>query len=495
MTATRTLSRRMLTVGAVILIGLLAAGLAGYGLATLQTSTDPEATPGDEREVLYWYDPMRPDQHFDAPGQSPFMDMPLVPRYADEVGAEGGVRIDPSVSQSLGARLATVVRGSLSRSVSVPGVLEFNERDVARVQARQAGYVERAYALAPGDYISRGAPIADVLVPQWAGAQAEFLALRQLADQEILEAGRERLRLIGMPADLIAAVERSGSPRPVVTLRAPTAGVVTTLNVRAGMSLAAGETLAEITGISPIWIAASVPEAHAADLRVGQSARVRIDGLGGAISEGRVVAILPQVDADSRTLEARIEAPNPSGRLRAGMFATVEIVQDDAPTVLLLPDEAVIRTGQRNIVVLALPDGRFQAAEVRAGRSAGGQTEIIEGLAEGQRVVSSAQFLLDSEASLAGVEVRPLGAAPPEAGQDPDWHRGQGRVELIERGEVTLSHGPITSLGWAAMTMPFRLTSPDVARGVEVGDQVDFWVVNTRDGPAIARIAVRGSRR
>ena len=415
MTSPLTSSHGRLALAAAVIA--LAAGAAGYGLGHLQkpaAQAPTGAPPSISRKALYWYDPMVPTQHFDKPGKSP-MGMDMVPRYADggSAGENAGVRIDPAAEQNLGIRLVSVHRGDLASSIDAPGVIGFNQRDVAIVQARSAGFVQRAYGRAPGDVVRAGAPIADLLIPAWGGAQTEFLAVERLGDPALTAAARQRLRLLGMPEGLIGAVERSGRARTLVTVSTPVAGVIQTLDVRAGMTVSAGQTLAQVSGLSTVWLDAAVPEAQTGLVRVGQTARIDLTAFSGQVFSGRVIDILPTAQADSRTLTVRVELPNRQGRLRPGMFATVHL-GGESQSALLVPSEAVIRTGKRDLVMLAGTDGRYQPVEVQVGRSGGGQTQILAGLAEGQKVVASGQFLLDSEASLTGIDARPLGPTVPE---------------------------------------------------------------------------------
>ena len=375
----------------------LAAGGLGYGLANWRHESPPGATAQSGRKILYWYDPMVPSQHFDKPGKSPFMDMELVPKYADEAASgETGVAIDPSRTQSLGLRIAEARTGTLGSSLAATGTIEFNERDIAIVQARTGGFVQRVYARAPGDVIGAGAPLADILVPEWAGAQAEYLAVRRIGDVGLARAARQRLLLLGMPTGTVAAVERSGRPHNVVTISAPTGGTIKTLGVRAGMTVASGQTLAEVNGLGTVWLNAAVPEAMAGRLRPGQSATATLAAYPGERFTGRIAAILPSVAAESRTLTVRIELSNRAGRLRPGMFASVDL-GDAARPALLVPSEAVIRTGKRSLVMLALAQGRYRPAEVQTGAESGGQTEILAGLAEGEKIVASGQFLIRAQ--------------------------------------------------------------------------------------------------
>ncbi|MBA4164670.1 MAG: efflux RND transporter periplasmic adaptor subunit [Erythrobacter sp.] len=396
-----------------MLAATLIAGGGGYYLGQRGGDTLPATTTSaDGREVLYYYDPMFPQQKFDKPGKSPFMDMQLVPKHADEgagaSGASAGVSIDPSAMQNLGIRIVAAKVGSLAATFNVAGNIDFNERDVAIIQARSGGFVTRVYARAPGDVVRAGAPIADLQLPEWGGAQTEFLSVKQLGLSDLTAAARQRLRLMGMSDGLIASVERTGRTNGTMTITSPISGVIQTLEARVGVTLAQGQTLAQVTGIGTVWLNAAVPEAQAGAVRVGQSATATLTAFPGETFGGRIIAILPTTQADSRTLTVRIELTNRGGRLRPGMFANVELGGDEKPA-LLVPSEAVIRTGTRTIVMLAMGDGRYHPAEVRTGREGGGQTEILGGLAVGEKVVASGQFLIDSEASLTGIEVRALG--------------------------------------------------------------------------------------
>ncbi len=397
-----------------LLAAVLIAGGGGYWLGQRGGETIPAAvTSADGRKILYYYDPMFPNQKFDKPGKSPFMDMQLEPKYADEAGgssAAPGVSIDPSAMQNLGIRVVEAKMGSLAATLNVTGSVDFNQRDVAIVQARSGGFVARVYARAPGDVIRAGAPIADVQLPEWGGAQTEFLAVKRLGKPELTAAARQRLRLMGMSDGLISGVERSGRTNGTITITSPISGVIQTLDARAGVTLAQGQTLAQVTGIGTVWLNAAVPEAQAGAVRIGQSATATFTAFPGETFGGRIIAILPTAQAESRTLTVRIELVNRGGRLRPGMFAQVGLGGDARPA-LLVPSEAVIRTGTRTIVMLATGDGRYHPAEVRAGREGGGQTEMLEGLSAGEKVVASGQFLLDSEASLTGIAVRSLGGA------------------------------------------------------------------------------------
>lgn len=510
---------RNLAVGVLIAALAAAAGMTGgYWLAqSRQDRPQPAAGAAaesrpTERRVLYWYDPMMPQQHFDKPGKSPFMDMDLVPRYADEAGdGPAAVSIDAGVAQNLGLRLASVTRGALASRLEATGVLQFNGRDVALVQTRAGGFVERVYRRAPGDVLQKGAPLADLLVPEWTALQEEFLALRRSGNAELLEAARQRMRVAGMPAELIRQVERGGQARPVLTVASPIGGALDELNVREGMTLAAGAPLARINGLDTVWLEVAVPEAQGGEILAGQKVAARLPALPGESLEGTVAAVLPAADAATRTLRVRIELPNRDGRLHPGLTAYAQLAAGGSEPVLQVPSEAVIRTGKRALVMLAEPGGRYRPVEVRLGREGDGRIAVLQGLEEGQQVVASGQFLLDSEASLKGIV--PAGPAPEEghghgnmpvpaapAGEHGHpahdhesqdhaaLHESRGRILALEGNAATIAHGPFPTLGMPGMTMTFEAADPALLQGLKQDDAVRFAVAETDGGLQIRRI-------
>ncbi|MGE8066441.1 efflux RND transporter periplasmic adaptor subunit [Pseudomonas sp. NPDC089569] len=485
----------------VVLAGIaLAFGVAGgYEVARQRMSgaagSAQEQSQGSsgERKALYWYDPMYPQQKFDKPGKSPFMDMQLVPRYASGAEANTTVSISPDQSQNLGLRLATVTRGVLDSSLEVTGVLAFNERDVAVIQARTTGFVERAYGHAPGDVLKPNEALADLLVPEWAAAQTEFLALKQNGDADLLAAARQRLRLSAMPAALIAQVERTGKVQPILTLVSPIGGVLQELNVRAGMTVATGDTLARVNGLGSVWLAVAVPESDAGAIAIGQTVEARLPAFPGTVLKGKVSAILPQTNPDSRTLSVRVELPNPDGRLKPGLTAQVRLSRPTGQGVLWVPSEAVIRTGRRALVMLAEDAGHYRPVVVQPGQENDGKTAILNGLEESQKVVASGQFLLDSEASLKGI-VASAGQEPSPSTAVAGLHEADGQVIEINDREVTLAHGPFKTLGMPGMTMTFPLADPALMQGLKAGDQVRIGVSQTDEGLRVERLEKSGSQ-
>jgi Cu(I)/Ag(I) efflux system membrane fusion protein len=420
---------------ATALVGAVIAAACGYGLyqaglhkGMSTTAAGPAGSahapangaaakidPATGRKVLYWHDPMVPGQHFDKPGKSPFMDMQLVPVYADTASGSGGIGISQAMRQDLGIRTAEVRMGRLGTAVEAVGNVAWNERDVALVQARGNGYVEKLYVRAPLDPVKQGQPLAELYVPDWVAAQEEYLSVKQMGHgvgtAGLLDAARQRMRLAGMSDSQVRLVETSGKAHPRMTVTAPIGGVVTELNAREGMTVTTGAPLFGINGLHTVWVNAELPENAAALVRPGTPAQARSPALPGKTFTGKVGSVLPEISADTRTIQARIELANPSGELVPGMFATVSLRPAASKEVLLVPSEAVIRTGKRSIVIVEQGDGQFKPVEVEPGAQADGQAEVRKGLQAGQKVVASGQFLIDSEASLKGMEARMEGTA------------------------------------------------------------------------------------
>ncbi len=354
------------------------------------------ADSGPSRKVLYWYDPMAPGQHFPKAGKSP-MGMDLVPRYADST-ASSGVRIDPGMQQDVGIRIERVQTGRLSADVRVPATLTWDLRQESVVSARVDGIVSHLDVKAPFERVRRGQALATLLAPQWSSAIAESRALdlAQSADARSLRSSaRQRLRVLGLSGNSAAG---DGG----VVLRSPSAGIVSEVLVREGQTAMAGTPLFRINGTSTLWLEAAIPQAGTEGIGPGTRVVASVSAVPGRVYEGQVETLLPQVDPTSRTQRARIVLRNDDGLLVPGMFAELRLQPERGNSVALIPTEALIATGSDSRVIVVAADGSFQPVRVQTGRSGDGRTEILAGLQGGERVVTSGQFLIDSEASLSG---------------------------------------------------------------------------------------------
>ncbi|WP_241290282.1 efflux RND transporter periplasmic adaptor subunit [Burkholderia stabilis] len=508
----QSLARAALTVcaGAALLGAGYVAGMrhaASGAEAAAATTARGAADAKTGRKVLYWHDPMVPNQHFDKPGKSPFMDMQLQPVYADEGGGAPGIRIDPGLQQNLGIRYASVRRQQTAAGFDAVGTTQFDESRADVVQSRVTGYIDRLYARAPMQRIAKGAPVASLFVPDWLAPQEEYLALKRGGmDGSLLDASRARMRALSIPDGMIANLDRTGRAQTHVVLTAPETGVVSELNVRDGAMVAPGQTLAKIAGLSTLWLIVEVPEALALNVQPGMPVDATFAGDPARHFTGRIREVLPGISTESRTLQARVEIDNATLKLTPGMLMRVRVAAKETVARLLVPSEAVIATGKRTIVIVKNGDGRLQPVSVTTGNDVGGDTEVLGGLNEGDTVVASGQFLIDSEASLKSVLPRlerAAGASAPgtaaaasssTAAAAPVYET-TGKVEKVTADDITFSHQPVPALGWGAMTMAFGKPSAQAFPDVKPGETVRFAFTQTDDGYRLTKVEPQGGER
>jgi Cu(I)/Ag(I) efflux system membrane fusion protein len=435
-----------------LLIGALIVGIVVLGVGWLKhrhSDETPVGACGAGGAPGYWYDPMRPTQHFDKPGKSPFMDMQLVPKCDTTAPAHPGVAapasagvtqepagtitIDPRVVQNLGVRLSPVERGSFARVVDTVGVVGVDEHRIEAIPVRQPGWVEELDVRAVGDSVRRGQRLAGVYAPDLLATQQEWLIARNSGDSQLIEAARRRLALFGVSASQFAHIEETGQAERRVGYYAPFDGYVMDLGARQGAAVEPGAMLFQLADLQSVWINAEVPETQAAWIKAGDPVVADVPALPGQHFQGRIDYLYPELTPATRTLKVRVVIQNPGRRLRPGMFAAVHLRGTTQDQVLTVPTEAVIMTGTRSVVIVADDATHFRPVLVQVGAEHGGRSEILEGLRVGQNVVASGQFLIDSEASLRGAfdnlagsneteepgakpELMPMPSAQPSAG-------------------------------------------------------------------------------
>jgi Cu(I)/Ag(I) efflux system membrane fusion protein len=473
-------------------------GASAVGTATSSANVDPKTG----RKVLYWHDPMVPAQHFDKPGKSPFMEMQLEPVYADEGGGSTGIHIDPGLQQNLGIRYATVRRQQTSEGFDAVGTTQFDESQADVVQSRVTGYIDHLYANAPMQRIRKGAPIASLFVPDWLAPQEEYLSLRRSGmDMGLLEASRARMRALSIPDGVIAALDRTGKVQTHVVLSSPETGVVSELNVRDGAQVTPGQTLAKVAGLSKLWLIVEIPESLALSVQPGMRVDATFSGDPAQHFNGQIREILPGISASSRTLQARLEIDNTALKLTPGMLMRVRVDGQKTVSRLLVPSEAVITTGKRSVVIARNKDGRLQPVTVTVGNDVGNETEVLSGLSDGEQVVASGQFLIDSEASLKSVLPRLEGGAGASPGvatpasasaAAPQTYETTGKVEKVTPQDITFSHQPIPALNWPAMTMSFSKPAPTAFPDVKAGQTVHFVFSQSGDGYQLQKVEPAG---
>jgi len=491
------MNKKLMMLAVIAAVALLASGYvagtwhANTTMTTTTTSSTSEKEPG--RKVLYWHDPMMPNQHFDKPGKSPFMNMQLEPVFADE-GASSGVKIDPGLQQNLGIRYAAARRVDVASGFEAVGTTQFDESLADVVQSRVTGYIDRLYANAPMQRVSKGAPIASLFVPDWLAPQEEYLALKRSGmGDAMLAASRERMRALSIPDAVVANLDRTGRVQTHVTLPAPAAGVVTELNVRDGAMVAPGQTLAKVAGLSTLWLVIDVPEALALQVKAGMSVDAVFAGDTTQHFTGHIREVLPGISTGSRTLQARLAIDNKDLALTPGMLMRARIGGATTASRLVVPSEAVITTGKRSIVIVKQADGRLQPVSVTTGNDSGSDTEVLSGLSEGEQVVASGQFLIDSEASLKSVlpRLEAAGSASNTAAAA-QTYQTTGKVEAVTSHDITFSHQPVPALGWGAMTMAFNKPSATAFPDVKTGETVHFAFKQSDDGYELTKVEPMG---
>lgn len=382
-----------------LLIGLgIAIGVAAALL--LRDGGETAATAEGERKPLYWVAPMDPNYKRDKPGKSP-MGMDLIPVYADGEGKDspGTVRISPEVINNLGVRTAEVERGFFDSEVRTVGHVQYDEEQLVQIHPRVEGWIEKLYVDAEGDPVRGGQALYTLYSPTLVNAQEELVLALKHDNRTLIDAARERLRALQLPRGAIEELIRSRRIQRNVTVHAPRSGVVDKLNVREGVFVKPGMPLMSIAALDQVWVIGEIFERQAALVNPGDPVTMQLDFLPGQGWSGSVDYVYPTVDEKTRTARVRVRFDNRDGRLKPNMFARLTIRAHRGDKTLLIPKEALIRTGGEPRVVLALGDGRFKSINVQTGRMGPQQVEILSGLKQGERIVTSAQFLIDSESS------------------------------------------------------------------------------------------------
>ena len=422
-----------------------------------QTETKPETGSG-ERKVLYWKSPMVAGEIHTGPGQDS-MGHDLVPVYEDEASEAGVIRIDPVVTQNMGVRVDRVVRGPLTKTVRTVGFVEYDETTLGTVTTKVDGWIEKLHVDQTGVQVHAGDPLFEIYSPALFSAQEEYLAaLRNVqrkdlpsvpasrADSEALvRDARTRLEYFDVSPKQIAELEKTGKVRKTLTLRSPFTGIVTHKNVVEGQRITAGADVLRIADVSTVWVIAKVFESDVPYLLRGQEAFMTLAYVPGKTFRGRVTYVYPYLEAKTREVPVRMEFHNPGYELKPGMYVTVTLTSRLAPEATLVPDVAVIDTGARAVAFVTTSPGHFELRELKVGRRAENNTlEVLSGLAPGETVVVSGQFLLDSESRLREAALKFLsvgaedGATPVRETTEPatDEHDHEARVADAASEEI-----------------------------------------------------------
>ncbi|WP_018404594.1 efflux RND transporter periplasmic adaptor subunit [Marinobacter gelidimuriae] len=385
-----------------LLLGGVVGAAATYWFAP-DTSKDSvaEATSSVSKEPSHWVAPMDPNFKSDKPGKSP-MGMDLVPVYAQSGSgkdAPGTVRISPSVVNNLGVRTGPVTQGRLPNDITTVGYVQYSEDDMAHVHPRVEGWIEKLYVKAEGEPVEKGKPLYTLYSPTLVNAQEELILALNRGNERLVNAAKERLAALNVPASVIRQLTKTREVRRALTVYAPTSGVIDNLNVREGMFIKPGDRVLSIAALDEVWVIGEVFERQLATVASKSRVVMTLDYMPGRQWTGEVDYVYPEVNSKTRTARVRMRFDNADGTLLPGMFVALNIQGARAERQLLVPRESVIRTGHSDRLVLALDGGAFKSVNVDVGRMGDQYAEILGGVVSGDTVVTSAQFLIDSESS------------------------------------------------------------------------------------------------
>jgi len=498
---------------AVVLLGAVGAG--GYWLGTRSQVHAPDgdgaaATSAQDpkpRKLLYYRNPMGLADTSPTPKKDPMgMDYIAVYEGEDEPGPAGAagapnqVRISTEKVQKLGVRTEAASLRLLGRTVRAAGRVEPDERRVSVIAPKFEGYVEKLLVNVTGQQVSRGQPLFEAYSPELVAAQREYAiavqgmqamtkagAEAQGGMQQLVESSLAHLRHWELTPAQLEALVKTGQPQRTVTFPSPVSGVVTEKKALQGMRFMPGEMLYQVTDLSSVWVIADLSEQDIGLVRTGAKARVSVTAYPNEVFQGRITYIYPTLTAETRSVPVRVELDNPGQRLKPAMFAQVELAVGGTKPVLTVPDSAVIDTGTRRLVLVQVQEGRFEPREVELGSRGEDFVEITKGVTAGEAVVVAANFLIDAESNLKAV-IGGMGdpgqAAGAGSGPATIGHQAEGRVDSIDlqAGTLSLSHGPVASLKWPAMTMEFKAANASLLNGLKPGQAVSFEFVERQPG-------------
>ena len=454
-----------------------------------------------ERKILYWVAPMDANYRRDEPGKSP-MGMDLVPFYEpDESGAV--VTVSPAMVNNMGVRSTIVEKGKLWRKIDTVGYIDYDETKLSHVHLRTDGWIQKLFTQSEGERVKKGAKLFEFYSPSIVNAMEEYVQALNSKTRSLIRASTDRLQSLGVSNQQIKTLAKTRRVSQTITVFAPQDGVVSKLKVREGMYVKPGTVTMSLADLSSVWLLAEVFERQANWVKVGQFADVTLGFIPGKTWEGKVEYVYPQLDSKTRTLKARLSFENPGELLKPNMFAKVAIYGGAKKDLITVPSEALIRTGKDQRVIIDLGEGRFVPRKVVAGMESGGHIEIREGLREGEKIVLSGHFLIDSEASLKASLMRMTDSTTDEkmspdmkseadmnAMSDTPVIMGDGVIKSVSADEhkLNMEHEPIPAISWPSMTMDFQFKHGVDVSHLKNGDAVQFHLEKGDDGYVITSI-------
>jgi len=473
-------------------LALVIGATLGFGAQTLlsQTHTSQAEGTGHEQqasqaksndEPLYWVAPMDPNYKRDKPGKSP-MGMDLIPVYAEDAAqdqAPGTVKIDPAVENNLGVKVVSAQMSPLTPSIETVGYVAFDESQLWQTNVRVAGWVEKLNVNAIGDKVNKGDVLFTLYSPELVKAQEELINAYRTGREGLVKGATERLVTLGVDRQQIQSIVKRGKASQSIDIKAKADGIIANLNVREGGYLSPAQAVISAGPLENVWVDAEVFERQSHWVKAGSTAKMTLDALPGKEWQGEIDYVYPILDPQTRTLRLRLKFPNPQGELKPNMFANISLQPVTEESVLTIPKSSVIRSGGMTRVVLSEGDGKYRSARVQIGREAGDKVEVLQGLTEQSKVVTSAHFLLDSESSQTADLARIDGI---EVDMESVWAKGEISDVLSSSRTLTINHQPVPEWNWPGMTMNFTAGENVDIDSLKSGQVVEFELQKTPDG-------------
>lgn len=464
-----------------LIVGGVIGGLAGPYISHM--SHDGGMTESSaSNEPLYWVAPMDPNYQRDKPGKSP-MGMDLIPVYAEDLSGEndkpGTVKIDPAVENNLGVKTTLVTKQLLSPQLDTVGYVGFDESRLWQTNVRVNGWVQSLNVNVIGQRVKKGEVLFTLYSPELVKAQEELLNAYRSGRKGLIKGATERLRALGMDSGQINYVRKRGVALQNIAVKAPSDGVVASLNIREGSYVTPATTAISAGPLDKVWVDAEVFERESHWLKQGTPTSMQLDALPGENWQGEVDYIYPILDANSRTLKVRLVFDNPDLRLKPNMFANLAITPSSEQASLVIPRSSVIRSGGMTRVVLAEGSGKYRSARIEVGREDTQNIEVLEGLNKGDKIVTSAHFMLDSESSINADFSRINGVEAPEPSI---WTKGEITDVMLDHGMLTINHEPVPEWDWPSMNMNFNFADEVEVEPMQVGQSIDFEMRKGDDG-------------
>ncbi|PSU88498.1 efflux transporter periplasmic adaptor subunit [Photobacterium kishitanii] len=464
-----------------LLIGTAIGVAATRYISSNSTSMTAITATATDKEPLYWVAPMDPNYQRDKPGKSP-MGMDLIPVYAEDSPATtvaGTVTINAAVENNLGVKTAAVIKQKLSPQIDTIGYVAFDESHLWQTNIRVSGWVQKLYVNAVGEQVHKGDVLFTLYSPELVKSQQELLNAYRTDRSGLMRGARDRLMALGVDKQQIEQIIKTGKATKTIEVKAIADGVIASLNVREGGYLSPAQVAISAGPLNEVWVNAEIFERQAHWITTNSKATMALDAIPGQQWQGSVDYVYPILDPKTRTLRMRLKFANHNGQLKPNMFANITLTPTTDKAVLTVPTQAVIRSGDMTRVVLAEDNGKYRSARIKIGREANNRVEVLAGLTTADRIVTSAQFLLDSESSKSADLSRINGVDSVDKTPIVTWAKGEITAINADQGVLTINHQPVSAWNWPAMTMDFNVNKKLAINTLTVGQPLKFEIKKT----------------